>query len=246
MENSSYPNENGGNAFKDFGQIVSQNQYNSNHDLKQSAKTARVIVDQTANDNQRANFSKDADYVFHCNSSGTNMNNTKELKSSLITGSRFNQMVKENLKKTSDVSSTNNTTIKQSIDKRALTSRVVTKKSNTKEAPGKEILYPNDKFNFAAARKSMNMIYEKPTVAHNKKNSRFNSIGHAAQIQISTSAKKTEFKKPIRTERNKTQINFTDLLPFPPKHNSLSSTRLSGIYQNQKSLKQSISPPPTS
>ena len=68
----------------------------------------------------------------------------------------------------------------------------------------------------------MNMIYEKPNVSHGKKNCRFNSIGHAGQIQISniysgmgvssigTSAKKTEFKKPVRTERNKTQINFTD------------------------------------
>ena len=36
-------------------------------------------------------------------------------------------MVKEHLKKNSDISSTNNTTIKQSIDKRALTSRVLKK-----------------------------------------------------------------------------------------------------------------------
>lgn len=119
-------------------------------------------------------------------------------------------MVKEHLKKNSDISSTNNTTIKQSIDKRALTSRVLKKNIHN---PG---------LNLAFARKSMNMIYEKPSGGSGSSNmnlktkSKFNSIGHAGQMTISnlnnnSAQKKTETKKPLRTERNKTQVNFKEL-----------------------------------
>jgi hypothetical protein len=52
---------------------------------------------------------------------------------------------------------------------------------------------------------------------------------------IGTTAKKPEnFKKPARTERNKTQICFKDMLQG--KQNSVSSTRLSGVFVNYKKI----------
>jgi hypothetical protein len=112
----------------------------------------------------------------------------------------------------------------------------------------------------------MNMIYEQSKPNQVKKNSRFNSIGHTGQL-IGTpnvynpntfgsglgglggsigggvGGKKLEnCKKGVRTERNKTVISFKDMLQGKGKGNSVSSTRLSGVFVGGKSLKQSVSP----
>ena len=179
----------------------------------------------------------------------------KEFKNSLITGSRFNQMVKENVtKKTSEVNSTNATMVKSAMmDKRAMTTRVINQKPTKKHTSSNPQNNP-EMLALGTTRKSMNMIHEQSKGSHLKKNSRFNSISHAGQIQISnvhntnaysstiggvtnsigTTAKKQEgYKKPARTERHKTQISFKDMLQH--KQNSISSTRLSGVFVNQKS-----------
>ena len=175
---------------------------------------------------------------------------TKDFKNSLITGSRFNMMVKENVKKNSEVNSTNATIVKSAMmDKRALTSRFINQKNPKKHTNSQPQNNP-EMLALGTTRKSMNLIHEQSKGSQLKKNSRFNSIGHAGQIQTNTNvysgtlagvtnsnvptAKKQEtYKKPSRTERHKTQISFKDMMH--PKQNSVSSTRISGVFANHKS-----------
>jgi hypothetical protein len=174
---------------------------------------------------------------------------TKELKNSLITGSRFNMMVKENVKKNSEVNSTNATIAKSTMmEKRALTSRFINQKNQKKHTNSNPHNNP-EMLALGTTRKSMNLIHEQSKGRQVKKNSRFNSIGHAGQIQTNTNvyssnlggltssnvptAKKQEnYKKPSRTERHQTQISFKDMMQ--PKQNSVSSTRISGVFGNHK------------
>jgi hypothetical protein len=87
---------------------------------------------------------------------------TKDLKNSLITGSRFTQMVKENVKKNSEVDSNNATIVKSSMmEKRALTSRVINKKSIEKKHTTSQPHNGHpDLLALGNTRKSMNMIHE--------------------------------------------------------------------------------------
>jgi hypothetical protein len=134
--------------------IVSGN--NTQNFSKNASKTARVIGfepiprEQNSQDNINPNQ----------NQGLPSSSQTKDLKNSLITGSRFTQMVKENVKmKNSEVNSNNATIVKSSIpEKRALTCRVINKKTTSQKHTTSQP-HP-DLLTLGTTRKSMNMIYE--------------------------------------------------------------------------------------